>query len=135
MSDETVVEEISPDATDPVKGKEEPPKPEVPKPEIPKPEEPIATPETRPAGVPPQSPAEIQKDLFGKLEPLFVKKDDLQKMIADEVQKQLETSLKAIPTVRKGLIAQESEADDLKKKIESLPPEKKLKVALALQQA
>ena len=131
MSDETVGEEISPDAADPVQGKEDPPKPDVPKPEEPAPE----TPAPPPPLVPPQNPAEIQKDLFGKLEPLFVKKDDLQKMIAEEVHKQLETSLKAIPTVRKGLIAQESEADDLKKKIEGLPPEKKLKVALALQQA
>ena len=40
-------------------------------------------------------------------------------MITEEVRKQLETSLKAIPTVRKGLIAQESEADDLKKKIDN----------------
>ena len=130
MSEEQpTVEEISPQA-DPAKGKEEPPKPDPEKAPAPAAEVPAA-----PAQDPTQSPAEIQKDLLGKLEPMFVKKDDLQKMIAEEVQKQLEASLKAVPTVRKGLITQDSEVDDVKKKIESLPPEKKLRAALALQQA
>ena len=76
-----------------------------------------------------QSVAEIQKNL---LETLRV---DLGQMISTEVAKQIESAVKSIPTLRKGLIQPESGAEDIKKQFESLTPEKKLKVALALQQA
>lgn len=61
-------------------------------------------------------------------------REELAKMIAGEVAKQVEAALKAIPMVRKGLIQPEPEAEDVKKQFESLTPERKLKVALALQQ-
>jgi len=66
--------------------------------------------------------------------PKAVSKDELGKMIAGEVQKQVETALKAVPTLRKGLIEPEGGAEDVKKQFESLPPDKKLRAALALQQ-
>lgn len=55
-------------------------------------------------------------------------------LIAAEVKKQVASALSAIPPMRKGFIQQEPEAEQVKKTFESLPPEKKLKVALALQQ-
>lgn len=64
-------------------------------------------------------------------------KDDLGKMIAGEVAKQVETALKSVPTVRKGLVQPEDEAAaaDARKQFEGLTPEKKLRVALAMQKA
>ena len=67
--------------------------------------------------------------------PKTVSKDELGKMIAGEVAKQVETAMRAVPTLRKGLIQPEAEADEVKKQFESLPPEKKLRAALALQQS
>ncbi len=67
--------------------------------------------------------------------PKALGRDELAKMIAGEVAKQVEIAFKAIPAVRKGLIQPEPEAEDVKKQFESLTPEHKLKVALALQQA
>lgn len=61
-------------------------------------------------------------------------KTELGRLITGEVQKQLESALKAVPTLRKGLVSQEPEASDVRKTFESLSPEKKLRVALALQQ-
>lgn len=61
-------------------------------------------------------------------------KAELGRLITGEVQKQLESALKAVPTLRKGLVSQEPEAADVRKTFESLSPEKKLRVALALQQ-
>ncbi len=61
--------------------------------------------------------------------------EDIAKMVSGEVKKQIESALKTIPTVRKGLVSQDPEPDDVKKTYESLSPEKKLRVALALQQA
>ncbi len=151
-------------------------------PEAAKPEEPAPNPADQPpAPAPPATPglAELKKNLFTEifkqLDPVFVKKDELEKMVAEqaqkaiseevrkaiaeesrkmiaeevqkmvatevqkvlatEVQKQLESSLKAIPAVRKGLVTQEPEQEDAKKTFENLSPEKKLRVALALQQA
>lgn len=66
--------------------------------------------------------------------PKTVGREELAKMIAGEVAKQVEAAFKTIPTVRKGLVQPEAEKDDVKKQFESLTPEKKLKVALALQQ-
>lgn len=63
-----------------------------------------------------------------------VGRDDLGKMIAGEVTRQVEAALKALPTLRKGLVQPEAEQDDVRKQFESLTPERKLKVALALQQ-
>jgi HK97 family phage prohead protease len=64
-----------------------------------------------------------------------VRKTEVQELIASEVKRQVEAAVKAIAPIRKGVISQGSETDDVKKAFESLPPEKKLKVALALQQA
>ena len=63
--------------------------------------------------------------------------DELGKMIAGEVAKQVEAALKSVPTLRKGLIqpADEAAAADAKKQFEGLTPEKKLKVVLAMQKA
>ncbi len=66
--------------------------------------------------------------------PKTVGRDELSKMISGEVARQVEVALKAIPTLRKGLIQSDAEQDDVKKQFESLTPERKLKVALALQQ-
>ena len=67
--------------------------------------------------------------------PKAMSKDELGKMIAGEVRKQVETAIKAIPTARKGLVQPEAEVEEARKQFEGLTPEKKLKVALALQQA
>ena len=55
-------------------------------------------------------------------------------MIAGEVSKQVEAALKAVPTLRKGLVQPEEDGAALKKQFESLPPGQKLKAALAMQQ-
>ncbi|OGS08263.1 MAG: hypothetical protein A2270_10555 [Elusimicrobia bacterium RIFOXYA12_FULL_51_18] len=60
--------------------------------------------------------------------------DDLAKLIAGEVSKQVETALKAVPTLRKGLIQPDTEADEVKKQFDNLPPDKKLRAALAIQE-
>lgn len=130
---ETELEEITP------KGDETPPNDTTPNDDKDKPNPESAKPEPTPApndgkpadkpAPPSQSPAEIQKSL---LETLRV---ELGQMISTEVAKQIESAVKAIPTLRKGLIQPESVAEDVKKQFESLTPEKKLKVALALQQA
>ena len=78
--------------------------------------------EPAPAAAPPQ-PA-----------PKTVGRDDLSKMISGEVARQVEAALKAIPTLRKGLVQPDVEQDDVRKQFESLTPERKLRVALALQQ-
>lgn len=67
--------------------------------------------------------------------PKTLSREELGKMIAGEVRKQVETAIKAIPTARKGLVQPEAEAEEARKQFEGLTPEKKLKVALALQQA
>lgn len=67
--------------------------------------------------------------------PKSVSKEEVAEMISSEVKKQMEPMLKQIPAIRKGLVEQEPQGDELKKTFEGLPPQKKLKVALALQQA
>ncbi|MCG3206072.1 MAG: hypothetical protein KCHDKBKB_02798 [Elusimicrobia bacterium] len=67
--------------------------------------------------------------------PKSVSKEEMAEMISSEVKKQIEPMLKQIPAMRKGLIEEEPQGDELKKTFEGLPPQKKLKVALALQQA
>ncbi len=66
--------------------------------------------------------------------PKAIGRDELGKMIAGEVAKQVEATLKAMPTLRKGLVEPERDAADLKKQFDSLPPGQKLKAALAMQQ-
>ncbi len=133
MPQDVVVEEITPKPGEPSPeapgGKPEEPKPgaETPKPEAPAPTAPPA-----------QRPEEIQKSVVAavkaQFDSVFVTKGEVEKMISAEVQKQVESVIKAVPTLRKGLIQQDADADQLKKTFEGLPPEKKLKVALALQQ-
>lgn len=74
-----------------------------------------------------QPAAEIQKALLETL------RTELGQMISTEVAKHVGEAMKAIPTLRKGLVQPDNAADDVKKQFESLTPEKKLKVALALQ--
>lgn len=62
-------------------------------------------------------------------------KEEVAEMISTEVKKQIEPLLKQIPAQRKGIVQPEPEVDDIKKTFEGLPPEKKLKVALALQRS
>jgi HK97 family phage prohead protease len=57
---------------------------------------------------------------------------DLAKLVASEVAKQMEAALKAVPTLRKGLVQPDHEADELRKQFDSLPPEKKLRAVLAV---
>ncbi len=66
--------------------------------------------------------------------PKGLTEDEINKRISDEVKKQLEVALKSVPVQRKGVVQPEPESDDVKKTFEGLSPEKKLKVALALQQ-
>ncbi len=61
-------------------------------------------------------------------------KVEVAEMISAEIKKQIEPLLKQIPAQRKGVVQPEPESNDIKKTFEELPPEKKLKVALALQQ-
>jgi hypothetical protein len=67
--------------------------------------------------------------------PKSMGKDELGKMISGEVAKQVEAALKAVPTLRKGLVQPEAEAEEARKQFEGLTPEKKLKVLLAMQKA
>lgn len=60
---------------------------------------------------------------------------DLAKLVAGEVAKQLEAALKAVPTLRKGLVQPDSEAEELRKQFDSLPPEKKLRAVLAVRES
>lgn len=60
--------------------------------------------------------------------------EEINKRIFDEVKRQVETALKTVPAMRKGLVPPESEETNIQKTFEGLSPEKKLKVALALQQ-
>ena len=66
--------------------------------------------------------------------PKTIGSNELLKMIAGEVAKQVEATIKAMPTLRKGLVEPEKDATDLKKQFDSLPPGQKLKAALAMQQ-
>ena len=112
--------------------KEDPPKPAG------EPETPAAD-AGGPAPAATPSTEEVEKSLLGRLqaqmEPMFVKKEDVEKMIAAEVQKRIETAMKNVPIVRKGFVAQDPEAEDARKTFEGLSPDKKLKVALAMQNA
>ncbi len=132
------VEEITPKGEDalpketPANNVQDNPKPEAVKPELAKAEAtpaPIPAPPASPPAPATQSVTEIQKNLLDTL------RAELGQMISTEVTKQIESAVKAIPTLRKGLVQSESGAEDVKKQFESLTPEKKLKVALALQQA
>jgi HK97 family phage prohead protease len=67
--------------------------------------------------------------------PETVSKEEMAEMISTEVKKQIEPLLKQIPAIRKGVIQPEEENEEVKKTFEGLPPQKKLKVALALHQA
>lgn len=62
---------------------------------------------------------------------------DVQKMIAKEVRRQVrqqvEAALGGMPAVRKGLIQPDEDAASLKKQFDSLDPQQKLRVALAMQ--
>ena len=73
--------------------------------------------------------------IISPTEPKTVSKDEMAEMISSEVKKQIEPVLKQIPAIRKGLIQPEAETEEVQKTFEGLPPQKKLKVALALQQA
>jgi HK97 family phage prohead protease len=61
-------------------------------------------------------------------------KTEIQELISGEVKRQVESVLKTIPPMRKGIIPQGTEKEDVQKAFDSLNPEQKLKVALALEQ-
>ncbi|MCX5784580.1 MAG: HK97 family phage prohead protease [Elusimicrobia bacterium] len=61
--------------------------------------------------------------------------NELAKLVAGEVARQVETALKAIPTLRKGLIQSDIEADEVRKQFDSLSPEKKLRAVLAVRES
>ena len=61
-------------------------------------------------------------------------KIEVRELIANEVRRQVESALKTIPPMRKGIIPQGTEKEDVQKAFDSLNPEQKLKVALALEQ-
>jgi HK97 family phage prohead protease len=61
-------------------------------------------------------------------------KTEIQELISGEVKRQVESALKTIPPMRKGIIPQGTEKEDVQKAFDSLNPEQKLKVALALEQ-
>lgn len=67
--------------------------------------------------------------------PKSVSKEEMSALIASEVKKHVEAAFSSLPAIRKGLIQKDTEPDDIKKQFEALSPEKKLKVALALQQS
>jgi HK97 family phage prohead protease len=75
---------------------------------------------TPPAALPPSAPT--------------ITKEEIAELVAAEIKKHIEPLLKQIPAQRKGVIQPEPEINDIKKTFEGLPPEKKLRVALALQQ-
>lgn len=77
---------------------------------------------TPPAIVPPAAPKSVSKD-------------EMAEMISTEVKKQIEPILKQIPASRKGVVQPDSETEEVNKTFEGLPPQKKLKVALALHQS
>lgn len=60
---------------------------------------------------------------------------ELAKLVAGEVARQVETALKAVPTLRKGLVQQDIEADEVRKQFDSLSPEKKLRAVLAVRES
>lgn len=159
--EQVVIEEIRPEARDPAQPA---PAPEAPKPEAAKPEPAPQSGEVSKSAPPKAEPVGAILDkiaaLGGEAKPLAERVkallatpaepspvvaapqpapktmglDELAKMIAGEVAKQVDAALKALPTVRKGLVQPEADADDLKKRFESLPPEQKLRAALVLQQ-
>jgi hypothetical protein len=66
--------------------------------------------------------------------PRGVSKSEVEELVASEVQKQMDAQLKALPTLRKGLIQQDTDADEVRKKFEKLSPDQKLRAALAMQE-
>ncbi len=81
--------------------------------------------------------ADDESDQVSAASPAVVKslgKTEIQELIAGEVKRQVESALKTIPPMRKGIIPQGTEKEDLQKAFDSLSPEQKLKVALALEQ-
>jgi HK97 family phage prohead protease len=95
--------------------------------------------------------AEIAKDIWINLKSIIgepdasapaakgvsksLSKEHLEKLISDEVNKQVDSVIKTFPTLRKGVIQQENDDEDVRKAFESLPPEHKLRVALAMRQS
>jgi HK97 family phage prohead protease len=152
MPDEVTIEELpAQDANPATPPAAEPPA--APQAAAPAPEE-KPKPADAVAQVQAQKPAEIQKsDVGGLLDKLIsiggqsgviaqqlktllkppaAEPADLAKLIAGEVAKQLESALKAVPTLRKGLVQPDNEADEIRKQFDSLPPEKKLRAVLAV---
>ncbi|MBI4063478.1 MAG: HK97 family phage prohead protease [Elusimicrobia bacterium] len=116
--------EPQPNGSAPVVASAEPAKPEPSKP--PAVVAPAAAQPDNKGSLLPQSVTEIQKNLHAIL------KEELAQMVSGEVQKQVEAALKNLPTLRKGLIQQEADPQDVKKQFESLSPDKKLRTVLAM---
>ncbi|HOX21952.1 MAG TPA: HK97 family phage prohead protease [Elusimicrobiales bacterium] len=135
MPDEVIIEELPSQGGTPAPQEPEQPKPEAAPAkadgaapvEKPKPADQVAQTQER-------KPAEIQKTGGEPVAAKAISMADLAKLIAGEVAKQLETALKTVPAVRKGIIQPDSEADELRKQFDSLPPEKKLRAVLAVRE-
>jgi len=81
----------------------------------------------------------ILKKIVGEAQPVTpapngITKEDAEKLIEGEVRKQVEAHLKAVQPMRKGLIQQDSDADEVRKQFENLTPEQKLRAALSFQE-
>jgi len=66
--------------------------------------------------------------------PAGISKAEAEKLIEGEVRKQVEAHIKAMPTLRKGLIQQDTDADEVRKQFENLSPEQKLRAALSFRE-
>lgn len=66
-----------------------------------------------------------------KAMPKQLSQGEIGKLISTEVSKQVETILKSVPTLRKGVIQNEDKKEDIQKTFDGLTPDKKLRVALA----
>ena len=86
-----------------------------------------------------QQIASILKKIVGDAQPVTpapggLTKEDAEKLIEGEVRKQVEAHLRAVQPLRKGLIQQDSDADEVRKQFENLTPEQKLRAALSFQE-
>lgn len=66
-------------------------------------------------------------------EPKSMSKNEIGKMVNEEVSKQIAVILKNMPTFRKGLITNEDAKESLQKQFESLTPDKKLRAILTME--
>jgi HK97 family phage prohead protease len=66
--------------------------------------------------------------------PAGISKAEAEKLIEGEVRKQVEAHIKAMPPLRKGLIQQDTDGDEVRKQFENLSPDQKLRAALSFRE-